>query len=93
MGLFGKKEKTVTRYYENTGRGERKKKTEVNYKNGKVDGLWVDYYENGKKCSEENYKDGKRDGLCTDYYEVEVKKRSKKKKELNYTYPLLLIVY
>ena len=69
MGLFGKKEKTVTRYYENTGRGERKKKTEVNYKNGKVDGLWVDYYENGKKCSEENYKDGKRDGLCTEWYE------------------------
>ena len=32
---------------------------EVNYKNGKPDGLWVSWHENGEKRGEGNIKDGK----------------------------------
>ena len=38
-------------------------------KNGKKDGLWTSWYENGQKESEETFKDGKRDGLGTWWYE------------------------
>ena len=38
-------------------------------KNGKKDGLWTPWYENGQKESEETFKDGKRDGLGTWWYE------------------------
>ena len=39
------------------------KESEVNFKDGKMDGLGVEWYENGQKQSEGNYKDGKDDGL------------------------------
>ena len=42
---------------------------EVNYKDGKEDGRWVEYYENGKIRWEENYKDGLLDGKWVWYYE------------------------
>ena len=39
---------------------------ENTYKDGKVDGLRTEWYENGQKKSEGNYKDGwNRDGLWT----------------------------
>ena len=38
-------------------------------KDGKKDGLWETYYEDGKLSSNRNYKNGKRDGLWETYYE------------------------
>ena len=35
------------------------KKYEANYKDGKLDGLWVVWHENEQKAVEANYKDGK----------------------------------
>jgi len=40
-----------------------------NYKDGKLDGLYTEWYENGQKVKEGNYKDGKDDGLYTEWYE------------------------
>ena len=40
-----------------------------NYKDGKLDGLWVFWYKNGQKEMEQNYKDGKKDGLWVWWYE------------------------
>ena len=40
-----------------------KLKLEMNYKDGKLEGLSKDYYENGQLKYERNYKDGKKDGL------------------------------
>ena len=37
--------------------------------NGKEEGKWTDYYENGQIESEGNYKDGKEDGKWTLYHE------------------------
>ena len=45
------------------------KKFEVNYKDGKAEGLNVEWYQNGKKKQEVNHKDGKRDGLKVVWYE------------------------
>ena len=39
------------------------------YKDGKLDGKWVDWYENGQKRTEFTYKDGKEHGLSTIWYE------------------------
>ena len=33
---------------------------EASYKNGKEDGLYTEWFENGQKAMEENYKDGKK---------------------------------
>ena len=40
-----------------------------NWKDGKPDGLWESYHENGQLSSKGHYKDGKRDGLWKFYYE------------------------
>ena len=40
----------------------------VNYKNGKLDGLWQIYYENGQLHETGNYKDGQQDGFW-EYFE------------------------
>ena len=42
---------------------------EGDYKDGKKDGLWTYWYENGQKKREENYKGDKRNGLWTWWYE------------------------
>ena len=42
---------------------------EGNYIDGKKDGKWTHWYEDGLKLSEGNYKDGKRDGMWTTWYE------------------------
>ena len=39
------------------------------YKNGKLDGLWTVWYENGQKQSEKHYKNGLEDGLVTEWSE------------------------
>ena len=46
-----------------------KLKLEMNYKDGKLEGLSKDYYENGQLRSFRNLKDGKPDGLWENYYE------------------------
>ena len=48
---------------------ENGQKWEDNYKDGKVDGLQVLWYESGQKESEINYKDGKKDGLFLGWHE------------------------
>jgi len=45
------------------------KKAEVNFKNGKRDGLYVGWHENGEKKAEKNYKNGKWDGLAVLWHE------------------------
>ena len=56
-----------------------KKEFEGSYKDGKLDGLWTNWYENGQKSSEitykngkqyiiRTYKDGKREGFWTWWY-------------------------
>ena len=42
---------------------------EGNYKDGKRDGKWTSWYEDGLKLSEGNYKDGMKDGKWTSWYE------------------------
>ena len=44
------------------------------YKNGKQDGKWTNWYENGQKAVEGTYKDGKADGKWTEWYETGQKK-------------------
>ena len=41
------------------------KKTEINYKEGKRNGLTTGWYENGQKESETNFKEGKDNALAT----------------------------
>ena len=43
--------------------------TRWNFKDGKQDGPWTHWYENGQKWWEVNYKDGEKDGLWTKWYE------------------------
>ena len=42
---------------------------QVNFKNGKMDGLFKGWYDNGKKKSEKNFKDGRREGSSVMWYE------------------------
>ena len=51
------------------------KKSEGNLKDGELNGLWTDWYENGQKGDEGTYKDGKLDGLWTSWYENGQKER------------------
>ena len=39
------------------------------FKNGKMNGEWLRYYENGQLNEKVNFKDGKRDGLSETYFE------------------------
>ena len=41
----------------------------VTLKDGKVDGIGEDYYENGQLHYKENYKDGEKDGVCYIFFE------------------------
>jgi len=56
VGFTGK----YVEYYKNG-----QKKSELNYKNGKENGLDTRWYGNGQKSYEGNYKNGKYDGLWT----------------------------
>ena len=61
----GKKEGRWKIYYHSTG----KKKYDYYYKNGELDGLNTNWYENGQKEVEGTYKDGEGYGLHTIWYE------------------------
>ena len=52
---------------------------EVNYKDGKNDGLYVEWYENGQKRIESNMKNGKPDGVWVNWHE-----NGRKKSEINW---------
>ncbi len=52
--LNGKKEGKWTWWYHETGR----KSEEINYKKGEIDGLHIEWYENGQKKYERTFKDG-----------------------------------
>ena len=45
------------------------KRSESNYKNGKLDGLNLGWYDNGEKSSESNYIDGKKDGPSVTWHD------------------------
>jgi len=47
---------------------------EGSYKDGKKDGKWTGWYENGQKFSELNWKDGIRNGKYTEWHENGQKK-------------------
>ena len=64
----------ATRWYEN---GQKSK--EVNFKDGKLDGLATRWHDNGQKEGEGNYKDGKKHGLYIEWYE-----NGQKREEGNY---------
>ena len=48
---------------------------EGSYKNGKQDGKWTYWWENGQKGLEATFKNGKQDGLMTGWYENGQKER------------------
>lgn len=47
---------------------------EAPYKNGKLDGVFKSFYENGNPWQTIGYRDGIEDGISTDYYENGMKK-------------------
>ena len=55
-------------------------KIEVNYKDGKENGLWTWWYKTGQKKSEKHFIDGKENGITLDWYE-----NGHKQYESNYT--------
>jgi antitoxin component YwqK of YwqJK toxin-antitoxin module len=65
------------KYEKNYDSGQ--KKSEINYKEGKIDGTSTIWYDNGQIKSETNYLDGKEDGLSTEWYV-----NGQKKYETNY---------
>ena len=50
-------------------KSNRKKVYNGNVINGKMDGRWVDWYDNGKKYKIRNFKNGELDGLVTIWYD------------------------
>ena len=50
------------------------KKTEINFKHEREDGLSTEWYDNGQKKYEVIFKKGYEDGLCTEWYENGLKK-------------------
>jgi antitoxin component YwqK of YwqJK toxin-antitoxin module len=61
--------------WESLGRGE------GTYKDGELDGLHTQWYENGQMREEETYKDGELDGLSTTWYENGQKKSERTYKD------------
>ena len=59
-----KKEEIKVEYYDNGN-----KKSEIHYKNGKLDGVQTYWYEDGNKELERHYKDGEMDGVATEWCE------------------------
>jgi len=72
-GLWTEKfsEKPITgRVYIKFGEKDNLKKVYFgNLLNGKKDGRWTIWFDNGRRSSEGTYKDGKEDGLFTEWYE------------------------
>lgn len=63
-GFVYSEEPEVRRGYWDNG----KLKSEVSFKNGKLEGKATAWYENGKKRNETHFKNGEVDGLLTDWY-------------------------
>ena len=63
--------KEVSKYMKREEDGQ--KKSEGTLKDGELDGLVTEWYENGEKSSK-TYKDGELDGLVTEWYENGQKK-------------------
>ena len=61
-GLYYKKFTDVPFTWEVTG------KEQGSFKNGKKDGSWIMYYDNGQLWEKENYKNGKRNGYTIRYW-------------------------
>ncbi len=61
------------------------KLSEVNYKDGKMDGLQLSWHENGQKAVEGNFKDGKLDGPSVMWH-----KNGQKKGEANFKDGILI---
>ena len=59
------------------------KKSEGNFKGGKLDGPSVMWHKNGQKKSEGNFKDGKQEGLFVMWYENGHKEQEKNLKDGN----------
>ena len=57
------------------------KKSEENYKDGKLEGILIWWYSNGQKMYEENYKDNKDEGLGVAWHENGQKKREVNSKD------------
>ena len=51
-----------------TGKIESRKIGTGNYKNGKRDGSWIGYYDNGQLMYKGNWKNGKREGSWISYW-------------------------
>ena len=81
MGLFGDLFDDVYEDGLHISRwGNRNKRSEGNYKNGKKEGLWTGWYENGQKRTKSNWRNGKREGLSTWWDENGVKEIEKNHK-------------
>ena len=50
--------------------------SKLNYIDGKLDGLWIGYFENGQLQFKRNYIDGKLDGLWIEYFHRNSQERS-----------------
>ena len=61
-------DESFTGKYERYGCGERQKNAEVNYRDGKVNGLFTEWWHNGQKNVEANAINGKLNGLCTEWW-------------------------
>ena len=61
-------DESFTGKYERYGCGERQKNAEVNYRDGKVNGLLITWYCDGKKWVEANYINGNINGLFTEWW-------------------------
>jgi hypothetical protein len=59
-----------TNYYPTKGSGSKRQKlSEGEYKNGKQEGSWTEWHDNGQKRSEGEYKNGEKEGLWA-YWQV-----------------------
>jgi antitoxin component YwqK of YwqJK toxin-antitoxin module len=67
MGILlkGKREGRWKSYFHSSG----KKRYDINFKDGKLDGLSTHWYENGQKEIEQTWKNGEKEGLSTHWYE------------------------
>ena len=66
-----------TRWCEKKFLSSADKNEEITFKDGKFDGLYTSWYDDGKKSSEGTYKDMKENGLWDSWYENGQKKYEK----------------
>ena len=69
VSFIPNEQKPFTGKHEEFYSNGKKKSAESNYVDGKKNGLFISWYENGKKWFESNYVDGKRNGLFIEWNE------------------------